>query len=95
MDKIFQNNGYILFEFILEEYVRKTRGRYAELAYYYWRMRIDNYILVTPKDFQKWFYLTYNENIGKIKSLSNVEKPYRKSYYTNAVIWLNSKDRQY
>lgn len=93
MDNIFQNKGFVLFEFLLEDYVKKTRGRYAEIAYYYWRLRADNYIIVSPKVFQAWYSQNYNEDIGKIKSLSVLEKPNRKTNYLNAVIWLNSENR--
>ncbi len=86
-DDIFSNNGYILFKYILENHIQDNRGRYADLSYYYRRLFQDNYIHQRPEPFREWFMDKYNESFTKIKTLNEVEKPNRKTHYSQSLDW--------
>ncbi len=92
---IFCNNGFELFSYLLENYIAKDRGRYADLSYYYWRMYKDTPQLIhqRPEPFKSWFCQTYQENFEKIKTLNEVtgQKGYRDKNYSISLDWFNNQ----
>lgn len=84
---IFCNDGFELFEYILENHIASInkRGRYSDIAYYYWKMYEDNYIIQRPQIFINWFLETYQELISKLKTKNEVENPNRKKHYSTSL----------
>ncbi len=87
---IFSNNGFKLFEYLLENSVRKGTGRKTDIAYFYRRMYDDNYIIARPVPFINWCAeKPYNEDIGsKLKTTSNISGNRLKGDYSRAIEWL-------
>jgi len=81
---IFSNNGFEIFEFLLVNHIEKVgkRGRYSDLAFYYWSLYEDKYIIQRPQQFINWFFEIYEENISKLKTKAQVENGNRKKNYT-------------
>jgi hypothetical protein len=90
---IFNNNGFVLFEYLLVNYVENNLGdgRYADISYYYRVMaEKKKYITANIKDFIDWFLDTYDDNITKIKARHLVENGIRGENYTTALVWFKS-----
>lgn len=95
-EHIFCNNGFELFEDILSEYVKPTgkKGRLSDIHYYYWKMYEDDFIHQRPERFKTWFFETYEkEDLGKIKTLKEVENLDRKIHYATALDWFKQQHR--
>lgn len=95
-ENIFSNNGFVLFEHILNEYVKPIgkRGRLSDIHFFYWSMHNNKPQLIhqRPERFKEWFFENYNEeNLGKIKTLKEVEDPDRKKHYSNALDWFKTQ----
>lgn len=92
---IFSNNGFELFSYLLDNYIAKDRGRYADISYYYWRMYQDTPRLIhqRPEPFKSWFCQTYQENFEKIKTLNEVtdQKGIRNKNYSTSLEWFNNQ----
>jgi hypothetical protein len=89
-ENIFCNNGFVLFEHILKEYVKTNRGRLSDIHFFYWSMYDNNLQLIhqRPERFKEWFYENYNkEDLGKIKIYDDVKNKDRKIHYSNALDW--------
>lgn len=95
--EMFSNNGFELFEYILNEHVKpkETKGRKSDLIYYYWEMHKSNpqYIHQRPATFFKWFDKEYNETTGQLKTYDNVKTDQRKKDYSTALDWFKSKNK--
>ncbi|TRX06383.1 hypothetical protein [Flavobacterium gawalongense] len=95
-EPIFSNNGFELFEDILSEYVKPIgkKGRLSEIHYYYRKMYEDDFIHQRPERFKTWFFETYKkEDLGKIKTLKEVENLDRKIHYATALEWFKQQHR--
>lgn len=93
-EHIFSNNGFILFEYILNKFVSQNRGRKTDIAFYYWSMYNDKrkYIHQRPEQFKKWFFDTYdNEDLGQLKTYENAKNKNRLIMYSTALEWFNTK----
>jgi hypothetical protein len=93
-EHIFSNNGFILFEYILNKFVGQNRGRKTDIAFYYWSMYNDKkkYIHQRPEQFKKWFFDTYNnEDLGQLKTYDNAKNKNRLINYSTALDWFNTK----
>lgn len=94
--EIFSNNGFVLFEYILANYVKAKgeKGRMSDLIYFYWKMYNQNktpqYIHRKPTDFFKWFDEKYIETSGQLKTLQYVTTVNREKYYSLALDWFKS-----
>lgn len=95
-EKIFSNNGFVLFEYILKEYVKPTKGRQSDLIYYYWKMYENEpqYIHQRPTEFFIWFENNYDEVFGQLKTLSQVQTPQRNKDFSNALNWFKQQPQQ-
>ncbi|OXB08875.1 hypothetical protein B0A81_06855 [Flavobacterium plurextorum] len=95
--EMFSNNGFELFEYILNENVKpkETKGRKSDLIYYYWEMynSTPQYIHQRPAPFFKWFDKEYNETTGQLKTYDNVKTPQRIKDYSTALEWFKSKNK--
>ena len=95
-DHIFANNGFELFNYILENYITTKRGRYADISFYYWKMYNNEpkYIHQRPEVFKEWFCGLYNESFEKIKTLGNVkdQKGNRERHYITSLDWFKQTD---
>jgi hypothetical protein len=62
---IFTNNGFKLFEFLLNEDAPEInkRGRAITIHYYYHQLKEHKYIIVNHTEFINWFNDTFNEVI--------------------------------
>ncbi|RTZ11337.1 hypothetical protein EKM05_01475 [Flavobacterium sp. GSP27] len=96
--KMFSNNGFELFEYLLNEHVKpkETKGRKSDLIYYYWEMYNSKtqYIHQRPATFFKWFDEKYNETTGQLKTYNNVKTPQRIKDYSTALGWFKSKNKE-
>lgn len=95
-EHIFCNNGFELFEDILSEYVKPIgkKGRLSDIHYYYWKMYEDDFIHQRPERFKTWFFETYEkEDLGKIKTLKEVENLDRNIHYETALDWFKQQHR--
>lgn len=95
---IFRNNGYVLFEYLLNNNTAKEllNGRHADIGYWYRQMVINKkYITANIKDFTNWFFETYDEKITKIKDpdILNDYKNIRSSAYTSALVWFKQQNK--
>ena len=92
-ENIFSNNGFILFEHILNNYVKSGRGRKSDIAFFYWEMFNDknHFIHQRPETFKNWFFSTYdNEDLGKLKTYDMVKNPNRLRDYSTALEWFKT-----
>ncbi len=91
--EIFSNNGFELFNYILENHIKQKgkRGRYADLSYYYWSMynSTERYIHQRPEVFKKWFCEKYIDSFEKIKTINEVNdiNSNRKKHYQTSLDW--------
>lgn len=94
-ESIFCNNGFKLFEYILNEYIKPIKGRQSDLIFYYWKMYKNEpqYIHQRPTEFFNWFENNYNEVFGQLKTLSQVETPQRNKDYSNALNWFKLQNK--
>lgn len=90
-EHIFANDGFVLFEHILERYVPFERGWRENLSYYYRKMFQDKYIHKTPFPFIDWFSEKYEQEIGKLKTIDMVKSSIRYTNYINAKKWLREQ----
>jgi hypothetical protein len=97
-DNIFSNNGFVLFEHLLENYIKPKgkKGRLSDIGFYYRKMFEcePQYIHQNQETFKKWFYSNYNyEEIGKIKPLYELKNPDREKHYSTALEWFKSQNK--
>lgn len=93
-EHIFSNNGFELFEYILNENFIKQkgkRGRYKQLSYFYWRLFNDKYIHQKSEPFKNWFMKTYDDEFSKINTETDTETPQRKKDYSSALEWFKQQ----
>ena len=93
--EIFSKNGFVLFEHILNQYVKIKRGRLSDIHYFYWAMFNDTnkFIHQRPEPFKEWFFKNYTEDLGKIKTLKQVQNPDRDKHYSTALDWFKAQDQ--
>ena len=93
--EMFTNNGFELFEYILNEYVKpkNTTGRYEDLSYYYRCLFEDKFIHQRPEPFREWFIEKYNEEFTKIKTKPQTTSPQRKKDYSSALDWFKPQNK--
>lgn len=95
--EMFSNNGFELFEYILNENIKPkgTKGRKSDLIYYYWEMHKSStqYIHQRPAPFFKWFDKEYDETTGQLKTYDNVKTHQRIKDYSTALEWFKSKNK--
>lgn len=93
---IFANNGYELFNYILENFIanKGQRGRYADVSFYYWKMYNNehNYIHQRPEVFKNWFCETYSDSFEKIRTETDTTNRNRSSNFTTALNWFKQTD---
>lgn len=94
-ENMFCNNGFVLFEHILNEYVKPTKGRQSDLIYYYWKMYENEpqYIHQRPTEFFNWFEKEYKEITGQLKTLLQVVTPQRNKDFSNALSWFKQQNK--
>ncbi len=93
--KIFSNNGFVLFEHILNEYIKpkNTTGRYEDLSYYYRCLFQDKFIHQKPEPFRLWFIEEYKEEFTKIKTKIQTTSPQRKKDYSTSLDWFKPQNK--
>jgi hypothetical protein len=94
-ENIFCNNGFVLFEHILNEYVKTNRGRLSDIHFFYWSL-YDNkpqFIHQRPEKFKDWFFENYKEDLGKIKTHKAVFNADRQKHYSNALNWFELQNQ--
>lgn len=95
-ENIFSNNGFILFEHLLNQYVepKGIKGRLSDIHYFYWKMYNNTPQLIhqRPEPFKKWFFENYEqEDLGKIKTLDQVKNSNREKHFSNALDWFKTQ----
>ncbi|CAM2772757.1 hypothetical protein SAMN05444143_104159 [Flavobacterium succinicans] len=94
---IFSNNGFELFNYILENHIKPKgkRGRYADLSFYYWCLfnAEEKYIHQRPEVFKTWFCKEYTDSFEKIKTMNEVNDKdgNRKKHYQTSLDWLKGQ----
>ncbi|MGV0969455.1 MULTISPECIES: hypothetical protein [unclassified Empedobacter] len=91
--QIFVNNGFLLFEYILNNYVSENKGRKADLNFYYRKLYKAGYIIEScePKYFRDWYEITFNDDFGQIKTISEVYTDNRNTYYDTSLEWFKQQ----
>lgn len=91
--EMFANNGFELFEYILDEYIKSKNitGRYEDLSYYYRCLFEDKFIHQKPEPFRLWFIEKYTDDFSKIKTKTQTTSPQRKKDYTAALDWFDNQ----
>lgn len=84
---MFTNDGFELFEYILNNHITEKRGRINDISFYYWKMREDKLIIQRPFPFVKWFVELYSVEDFQIKTLATVHNPDRLKHYSNSLDW--------
>lgn len=93
-DNIFSNNGFKLFEYILENHIKakEVTGRYADISFYYWKLynHEPQYIHQRPEVFRNWFCTLYSDDFDKIKAFNEVvgKKGDREKHFLTSLEWL-------
>lgn len=90
-ENIFCNNGFELFEYLLEYYISKRRGKYEDISYFYRRLFKDNYIHQKPTPFKEWYNELFNEDIEKIKTTKQSENENRIKHYQLSLDWFKQQ----
>jgi hypothetical protein len=94
-DDIFCNNGFDFFEYLLDEnYIRSkgVKGRYADISFFYRKMKVDKYIRAGIDEFRLWFIGKYTEEFSKILISDNPADIDRKKDYDKAKKdWINNQ----
>ncbi|MBA0882828.1 hypothetical protein [Flavobacterium undicola] len=93
--EMFSNNGFDLFEHILNEFVKQknTTGRYEDLSYYYRCLFEDKFIHQKPAPFRLWFIKEYEEDFSKIKTKTQTTNSQRKKDYSTALEWFKLQNK--
>lgn len=93
-ENIFSNNGFALFEYILNEYIKPkgTLGRFEDLSYYYRCLFDDKFIHQKPEPFRLWFIKEYLEEFSKIKTKVQSKSHQRTKDYSKALEWFKLQD---
>jgi hypothetical protein len=91
-DEVFCNNGFELFDYLLNQNVRPkgVNGRQADIAHYYLKMfnNEPKYIHSKQEAFKMWFFKQYDkEYLGKFHTESNLKNIHRDRHYSNALDW--------
>jgi hypothetical protein len=93
-ENIFSNNGFVLFQHIMEKYVRPGQGAKADIAYFYWRLYNHEmkFIHQRPEVFKKWFEKEFPDGfyLGKFRTLDNLKNADRAKKFSAAIEWLYS-----
>lgn len=94
--EVFCNNGFELFEHILNKYVSplNKRGRKSDLIFYYWALYYSKpqYIHQRPTQFFIWFEEKYDETPGQLKTYEELKKKdSRVRDFSLALEWFKSK----
>lgn len=87
---VFCNNGFILFEHLLNEnYIRPkgVKGRYADISFFYRKMEADKFINAGDEKFRLWFIEENNEEFSKIIISNNTTDIVRRDNYIKAIDW--------
>jgi hypothetical protein len=93
-DYIFAKNGFILFQYIHDNYIRPigSKGRFEDVSYYVQKLKNDRYIPITINLFKDWFIEQgYDTQDFKIKTVYQTENPDRKRNYSNALDWFKQQ----
>ena len=88
---IFAKNGFKLFEYLLENHTTEERGRQSDIAYYFRQMKSDSFISSDITTFTNWFNSHYQENLGQLKTPTNIKEEDRKDKYSRAIEWLKKQ----
>lgn len=91
--KYFINNGFELFEYILNNHIAENRGRINDISFYYWKMFNDEYIIQNPFPFVEWFAELYNVESFQIKTLKTTTNTNRLKHYSNSLDWFKSQNQ--
>lgn len=85
--EIFINDGFALWDYLMENAIEKNYGRLSDIAYFYWRMfeESDQYIYQRPEVFKKWFKRVYREELGQFATLTKVRTVKRDRAYSIAL----------
>ena len=94
-ENIFSNNGFMLFKYILSEYIKPKGklGRYNDLSYFYRVLFTDKYIHQKSEPFRVWFIETYYDEFTKIMTQTSIETPQRKKDYSTALDWFKTQNK--
>jgi hypothetical protein len=89
---MFTNDGFELFEYILNNHITSNRGRINDISFYYWKMFEDKLIIQRPFAFVKWFVELYNVEDFQIKTLPTVHNLDRLKHYSNSLDWFKHRN---
>lgn len=89
---IFCNNGFALFEYILNNHISENRGRCNDVSFFYWKMYLNKpqYIHQKPEVFNNWFTEKYNGNFAKIRPFNEVDTIKRNKLYAKSLDWFKA-----
>ena len=93
-DHIFSNNGFVLFEHLMQKYVKQKWGRNADLNFFYRKMSENNppYIHQLPTKFFEWYAFQYNEEAPQVITKSQSKSHQRERDFTTALDWFKSQN---
>jgi hypothetical protein len=94
-ENIFCDNGFLLFDHILNEYVKVNRGRLSDIHFFYWSMYNNKPQLIhqRPERFKEWFLENYDKDLGKIKTYDDLYNADRQKHYSNALDWFKLQNK--
>ena len=94
-EHIFCNNGFDFFKYLLDEnHIRSygVKGRYADISFFYRKMKEDKYIHAGGNEFRNWFIDEYTEEFTKITVSDNtVDNDRKNNYYKAEKGWLKNQ----
>lgn len=94
-EHIFSNNGFMLFKYLLDNFIKEKRGRNNDVLYCYWKL-----YNAEPKQihqgstvFLKWFNEEYDEesDIIQNKTLNEVKSKTRDNHYSMSLELFNQQ----
>lgn len=91
---IFSNNGFKLFEYILNKCARPkdVRGHQADVIYYYHRLKAENYVHQPISAFLNWYWEYTNKEVYiQNKTLDEIKNVTKDNLFSNAFTWFKQQ----
>lgn len=82
--EIFVGKAFLLFDYLMKNFVREDKGRITDIKYFFSRMEEDGLINRTPVQFHSWFYKVYGEDLGQPRRYRANDYPVRRNQYNVA-----------
>lgn len=88
-EDVFVNGGFRIWDYLMNNSVRDSRGWKTDVAHYYWMLCISTprYIHQRPEEFKRWFERVYpsRTDVGKFRTIAVLKNIHRENQLRNAI----------